>query len=299
MLTLQKQLEKRSWLLTDGATGTNLMNYGLGPGEPPELWNLDNPEKVRKHYNSFIDAGCDVILTNTFGANSERLKLHNAEDRVYEINQTAAKLLCEEVKASGRDVIVAGSIGPTGSLLSPLGTLEANDARTVFRLQAEALKAGGAHYAWIETFSALEEAEAALNGVKDAGLESIITFSFDTAGHTMMGVAPEKLPEKIKEMETQPVAFGSNCGAGLDSFIKSFERIANAKQEGDILVAKANCGVPEYKDGAVRWPADHTQMVEWAKTVRKLGAQIIGGCCGNTPEYVAAIGVELQLKGDL
>ncbi|MDA8003443.1 MAG: betaine--homocysteine S-methyltransferase [Alphaproteobacteria bacterium] len=285
-----RRLAERPWLLADGATGTNFFNRGLQAGEAPELWNLSHSDKVRAHYRDFIDAECDIVLTNTFGGNAERLRLHDAASRTHEINLAAAELLCEEAALAGRDdLIVAGSMGPSGSLMAPLGTLRPDEARDIFYEQAKALKEGGVHCAWIETFSSLEEAEAALDGAAAAGLESVITFSFDTAGHTMMGLAPQDLPGKLSRAGAPPAAFGSNCGAGLADFLESFACLAGACGEGDVLVAKANCGVPEYRDGAIHWPADAEQMSAWARAVRDLGARIIGGCCGNTAEHIAAI----------
>ncbi|MGR4000807.1 MAG: betaine--homocysteine S-methyltransferase [Alphaproteobacteria bacterium] len=285
-----QQLKTRPWLLADGATGTSFMRRGLESGAAPELWNVERGEEVRAHYRDFLAIGADIVLTNTFGANAERLRLHGAESRVGELNCAAAELLCEEARNAGReDLIVAGSIGPSGSLIAPLGTLAPEAAREIFYQQARALKAGGAHCAWIETFSANEEAQAALEGAAAAGLESVITFSFDTAGHTMMGIAPEDLSGRMAEMDAPPLAFGSNCGAGLADFLESFRRLVLGSKVGDILVAKANCGVPRYCDGELRWPADVGQMAHWACAVRDLGARIIGGCCGNSPAHVGAM----------
>ncbi|HMB75412.1 MAG TPA: homocysteine S-methyltransferase family protein, partial [Kiloniellaceae bacterium] len=159
---LQKLLAKRPWLLADGATGTNFFALGLEHGDAPEVWNLERPEDVITHYRSFIDAGSDIILTNTFGGTRNRLKLHKVEDRCFEINKIAAELAREAAKRSGREeVIVAGSMGPTGDLFEPLGPLTIEAGAEAFAEQARGLAAGGVDVLWIETLSSVDEVKAA------------------------------------------------------------------------------------------------------------------------------------------
>ena len=181
-------LSKREWLVADGATGTNLFAMGLEAGEAPELWNIDAPEKITALYRGFIDAGSDLILTNSFGGTRARLKLHDAQDRARELNRIAAALARECADASGRPVVVAGSMGPTGELLEPVGALSHRDAVEMFEEQAEGLMEGGADVLWAETISSEEEMRAASEAAANIGAPFCGTMSFDTAGRTMMGV---------------------------------------------------------------------------------------------------------------
>ncbi|MFT5741774.1 MAG: methionine synthase I (cobalamin-dependent), partial [Gammaproteobacteria bacterium] len=153
MNRFEKLLQEKTTLLADGATGTNFFAMGLQSGDAPELWNVDYPERVAIHYRSFIDAGSDLVLTNTFGGTRFRLKLHKADERVAELNIAAARILCAEVERCGRDVVVAGSIGPSGEILAPLGEMQPDDAVAAFAEQAMALKEGGVDVLWIETMS--------------------------------------------------------------------------------------------------------------------------------------------------
>src|SRR5690625_3256798 len=216
---LHRLLTDRPWLLADGATGTDLFAMGLQHGDAPELWNLAEPEKVRAHYRSFIDAGSDIVLTNSFGGTANRLKLHGAQERVREINAAAAALLREEIDAQGRAVVCAGSVGPTGDLFAPLGPLTHEEGVSVFREQCEGLVEGGAELAWIETMSAPAELMAVLEGAAAAGLPAVCTLSFDTNGRTMMGVAPGDLPELLGAAACPPVAYGGNCGTGASELV--------------------------------------------------------------------------------
>src|SRR5215207_2162901 len=168
--TLDELLALDRPLLADGATGTNYFGMGLGPGEPPELWNVEHPERVAQLHEAFVAAGADIILTNTFGCNRYRLKLHGAEDRAYEIAKRAAEIAGDVAGAAGRPVAVAGSIGPTGELLIPLGAVSEQEATAAFAEQAEGLRDGGADIAWIETKSAPEEMRAAASAAIGAGL---------------------------------------------------------------------------------------------------------------------------------
>ena len=183
---LSRLLASRDWLMADGATGTNLFNMGLEAGEPPEFWNVDRPDTIRALYRSAVTAGSDIFLTNTFGGNASRLKLHQAQGRVHELNRVGAALGREIADASGRDVVVAGSVGPTGEIFEPMGTLTHAVAVEMFHEQAEGLKAGGADVLWVETMSAAEEYKAAAEAAALAGMPWCGTMSFDTAGRTMM-----------------------------------------------------------------------------------------------------------------
>ena len=291
---LTKLLSERPWLLADGATGTNFFAMGLAHGDAPELWNLEQPEKVKQHYRSFIEAGSDIVLTNTFGGTANRLRLHGAEDRVREINAAAARLLCEEIEASGRELVCAGSVGPTGDLMQPLGPLTFEDAVAAFRAQCEGLREGGADVAWIETMSSPDELKAAIRGAQEGGLEAVCTFSFDTNGRTMMGVTPEGLVDLVRQTERAPLAFGGNCGVGAAELLAALVKIAKAAGEGDVVVAKANCGIPEYHDGKIVYSGTEELMARYATMARDAGARIIGGCCGTTPDHVRAMRAALE-----
>ncbi|MDE0807871.1 MAG: betaine--homocysteine S-methyltransferase [Alphaproteobacteria bacterium] len=286
---LETLLKERRVLLADGATGTNLFAIGLPHGEAPELWNLDEPRQVRAHYRSFIAAGSDIVLTNTFGGTANRLKLHGLDDRVHEINRLAAELLGEEIARSGRKVVLAGSVGPTGDLFQPLGPLSHADGVASFAAQMAGLKDGAADVAWIETMSSEDELLAALEAARDVGLKACCTLSFDTNGRTMMGITPSRLVEIIAGLEDKPVGYGGNCGTGAQDLLAGLLSMHDKTGAGDILIAKANCGIPEYIDGAIRYNGTPELMADFAQLARDLGARIIGGCCGTSAEHVRAM----------
>src|SRR3954447_14863330 len=187
---LAELLATKGVLLADGATGTNYFAMGLDAGEAPELWNVDHPDRVQDLHRRFVEAGADIILTDTFGCNRHRLALHGAQSRVRELAQRAAELAREVADEADRPVIVAGSVGPTGSLFAPLGELTGTDAIETFTEEIEGLVAGGADVAWIETMSAIEEVRAASTAAIQVGIPYVVTCSFDTAGRTMMGLIP-------------------------------------------------------------------------------------------------------------
>lgn len=201
-------------LLADGATGTNYFEMGLTAGEPPEFWITDHPDRVISLHQQFVDAGADIILTNTFGCNRHRLKLHNAQARVHELASAAAGLARKVADGAGRPVIVAGSVGPTGELFEPLGALTEAEAIDTFAEQIQGLKDGGADVAWIETMSAPEEVRAAAMAAIKVGMPYVATMSFDTAGRTMMGIMPSALEQIFVGLDPQPLAIGANCGVG-------------------------------------------------------------------------------------
>src|SRR5271155_4077084 len=187
---LASLLAERPWLLVDGATGSNLFERGLQSGDAPELWNSDHPQRVAQLQRAFIEAGADIILTNSFGGTRHRLKLHKAEGRVGELNEKAARIARAEADRAGRPVLVGGNMGPTGEILEPLGPLSVGAAQEAFAEQAVALARGGADIIWIETMSSIEETEAAVAGARATGLPIVVTLSFDTNGRTMMGITP-------------------------------------------------------------------------------------------------------------
>jgi 5-methyltetrahydrofolate--homocysteine methyltransferase len=288
MASLTELLAQKSVLLADGATGTSFFAAGLPAGEAPDMWNLERPDAVKTHYQSFIDAGADIILTNTFGSTRHRLKLHNAQDKVFEINKRGAEIAREVADAAGRPIVVAGSMGPTGELFVPLGALTEEDAVAAFSEQAEGLKAGGADVAWIETMSAIEEILAAAKGAIAVGLPYTATASFDTAGRTMMGLAPADMPKIFAELPEPPVAFGANCGVGASDLLYSLVQMAETNP-GPALIAKANAGVPQFRGAHIHYSGTPELMADYARLAIDAGARIIGGCCGTTTVHLAAM----------
>lgn len=288
MSLLQDLLATNRVLLADGATGTNLFAAGLTAGDPPELWNFDYPEATTDLLRAFTDAGADIILTNSFGANRHRLKLHRAEDRVFEINQRAAELARDVAAKAGRAIAVAGSMGPTGELFEPLGALTRDDAVEAFTEQAKGLKAGGADVCWIETMSAGEEMRAAAEGAIAAGMPYTVTASFDTAGRTMMGLTPAELPKLFAELAEQPVAIGANCGVGAPDLLYALVQMTEASPNTRII-AKSNCGIPQVHGEHVHYSGTPELMAEYARMAVDAGARIVGGCCGTTAAHLAAM----------
>jgi len=291
---LHRLLQSRPWLLADGAIGTNLFAMGLCAGESPELWNVEQPERVAALHRSFVDAGSDIILSNSFGGTRHRLALHGAEDRVAGINHAAARIAREVAGGAGREVLVAGSMGPTGELFAPLGALAPESARAAFAEQAHALAGGGADLLWIETMSSREELEAALAGAGATGLPVVCTLSFDTNGSTMMGVRPAQLARICDGLVPRPSAFGTNCGVGAAEVVVCVLNMASAAAPGSVLVAKANCGVPYFENGAIRYDGTPELMARYARLAYEAGARIIGGCCGTTPGHVRAMREALE-----
>jgi methionine synthase I (cobalamin-dependent) len=285
---LESLLALQRPLLADGATGTNLFAMGLSSGESPELWNDTQRDKVQALHQSFIDAGADVILTNSFGANRRRLMLHNLEGRVRELNRRAAELAREAAVRAGRPVAVAGSVGPTGDLLAPLGPITEDEAVEVFVAQIEGLKEGGAHVVWIETMSAPDEMRAAATAANAVGMPYTVTASFDTAGKTMMGLAPEALSELTESFAPKPLAVGANCGVGASDLLVSILAMTAARPQ-QIVIAKANAGIPQWRGAHIHYSGTPDLMADYARLAADSGARIIGGCCGTSPEHLAAM----------
>lgn len=285
-------LAERPWLLADGATGSNLFNRGLQSGDAPELWNIEHPDRIAELERAFVEAGADIILTNTFGGTRYRLALHKAGDRVAEINETAARIARREADRAGHTVLVGGSIGPTGELIQPLGALSSEDARAAFTEQAAALARGGADLMWIETMSSVEETEAAIAGAQTTGLPVVATLSFDTNGRTMMGITPSELAGLHRKHHL--AACGSNCGVSPSELVASIVNLAAASDASTVLVAKSNCGIPRYVDGAIRFDGTPELMAAYAGLALDAGARIIGGCCGTTPEHLRRMRLALE-----
>ena len=291
--TFTQALQTRPWLLADGATGTNYFQMGLVSGDAPEMWNFEHPDRVRSLHKRFIEAGADIVLTNSFGGNRHRLKLHNAQDQVREINVAAAKNARAEADASGRTIYVGGSIGPTGEIFMPVGTFPYEEGVSAFAEQAAALKEGGVDVLWIETMSSEEELRAAVEGAATAGLPIVTTMSFDTNGRTMMGITPSAFGALTASLATQPVAIGANCGVGASELVATVMGITAARPDAAV-VAKGNCGIPQYHDGHIHYTGTPELMADYARIALDAGAKIIGGCCGTSPDHLAAMRKSLE-----
>lgn len=285
---LSELLAEKGVLLADGATGTNLFAQGLEAGEAPELWNEAQPEKIVKLHQDFVDAGADIILTNSFGGTRHRLKLHHADSRVHELNMKAAEIARSVADNAPRKVIVAGSVGPTGELLIPLGALSYEDAVAAFVEQMEGLKAGGVDVAWIETMSSPEEIRAAAEAAVKVGLPYTFTGSFDTAGKTMMGLHPKDIHSVAADIGSGPLAVGANCGVGASDILQSLLDMTGANPEATVIV-KGNCGIPEFRGSEIFYSGTPPLMADYARLARDAGAKIIGGCCGTSCGHLAAM----------
>jgi 5-methyltetrahydrofolate--homocysteine methyltransferase len=287
-------LATRPWLLADGATGSNLFDMGLMSGDAPELWNFEHPERIATLHKSFVDAGADIILTNSFGGTTYRLKLHQAQGRMAELNTAAARIARTVADASGRTVVVAGSMGPTGEIMAPVGPLTQEAAQAAFAEQAQALAAGGADVLWIETMSSREEVEAAVAGAASTGLPVVCTLSFDTNGRSMMGISPSDFADITQSLSPSLAACGSNCGVGASEMVACIHNLATAMGPDVVLVAKGNCGIPQYVDGSIVYNGTPELMSVYARMALDAGARIIGGCCGTSPKHLQAMKAALD-----
>jgi 5-methyltetrahydrofolate--homocysteine methyltransferase len=297
MNKLHSLLSDHSVILADGAMGTMLFEAGLEFGDAPEMWNLLHLDRVRAVHDQHLKAGSQILLTNTFGGNRFRLKLHNLQERVTELNRAAAENLRAAIDDGNWQAVAAGDIGPSGEILAPLGEMSYEEAVAGFAEQAAALIGGGVDVIWIETMSALEEVEAAVAGVRQASAEVpiITTMTFDTHGRTMMGIRPEQAVKALHGFGA--VAVGGNCGNGPEEILAVIEKMHATLPEA-ILVAKANAGIPQLVGGKAVYGATPEAMAHYATTVSAAGARIIGGCCGNSPAHLRAMARVLQESRD-
>lgn len=283
-------IAQRGWCVADGATGSNFFGRGLEAGYPPDLWCVERPEDVLWLHDAFLCAGADVILTNSFGANAPRLKLHKADNRVAELNAIAARLARtatqKHFEDTGRRTVVAGCIGPTGELFEPMGSLNHSDTVAIFADQANALAEGGAEVIWIETMSSLEEVAAAAEAGRATGLPVCATLTFDTARRSMMGVTPADFAQFALAIGLDVA--GANCGVGPAELMDSTQGLMATGIQIPVI-AKGNCGIPQYVDGAIHFHGSPELMAQYALFARDAGATIIGGCCGTTPEHISAM----------
>jgi methionine synthase I (cobalamin-dependent) len=285
MNCLQELLSERGVLMVDGAMGTRLFATDLEAGDAPERMNLDQPDAIVAVHRRYIDAGSDIVLTNSFGGTSFRLKLHKLDNQVVEINAAAARHGRAAADSVDRKVLVAGSMGPSGELLEPMGALTMDAARLAFGEQAKGLAEGGADLLWIETMSSLEEVEAAIQGARSAtDLPIVATFSFDTAGRTMMGVRGVDVVERLAQYDL--AAVGANCGNNLADTEAAVAQMRAAAPDM-LIVSKANAGIPQWVGAELHYSGSPEIMGAHADRLRNAGINIIGGCCGSGPEHIA------------
>lgn len=288
---LMHWLEEGRLILGDGAMGTMLQAAGLSSGAAPELWNIINPDKVQAIHQSYVNAGSKIIETNTFGGNSIRLRQHSLQDKIKEINKAGVRLAKEAAEPAG--ALVAGCIGPSGKLLKPFGDLTPEKAEEVFAEHAAILSESGADLLIIETMSDLREISAAIKGAQSVtDLPIAATMTFDTNYHTMMGVSPKKAVESISQMGVR--IMGANCGNGPFEIEKVVAEMAQCRPKGAFLIAQSNAGRPKCKDGIIQYDGTPEIMAEYAIKMRALGVNIIGACCGSTPEHIGAMRVALE-----
>ena len=294
MRSLIESLKNNRVLISDGAWGTLLMEQGLQPGECPELWNVTNRNGVFKVAKSYIDAGADIILTNSFGGSPTKLSHYGLEHRTKELNEAAADISRE---AAGEDHFVLGSIGPTGVILM-MGDVSEEKLYDGFCIQAEALKKGGVDAICVETMSAIDEAAIAVKAAKSVtGLEVVCTFTFEKTVNgqfrTMMGVSPTEMVEAVKGAGASII--GANCGNGFDQMIEIVKEIRKVDSQIPVLV-HANAGKPIIDDGKTVFPETPNMMAEKVHALVNCGANIIGGCCGTTPAHISALVTALKIK---
>ena len=275
---------KGNVLVSDGAWGTFLQKKGLKPGECPELWNSTHRDEVLDIARSYIEAGADMIETNSFGGSRLKLEKYGLAHRTTELNREAAAISRE---AAGPGKWVLGSVGPTGKLLM-MEEVTHEELYDVFREQAEALEAGGADAIVVETMTDLEEAVIAVRAAwENTSLPVICTMTFDrlvTGDYrTMMGVSPGEMV--IPLMEAGASVIGANCGNGMAGMVDIVQAIRSENSEVPILV-HANAGMPVYADGETVFPETPCEMATHAADLVAAGANIIGGCCGTTPEHI-------------
>jgi 5-methyltetrahydrofolate--homocysteine methyltransferase len=277
------RLQARDTLVADGATGTMLQTMGLEPGEAPERWLFDQPDKIRALHRGYVEAGSDLILSCSFGGTRYRLEGHGLADRVYAVNRRAAELARE---VAGDDILVAGDMGPTGQLLKPLGPLTPEEVANAYAEQAQGLVEGGADLLLIETMSDIGEAKAAIEGAQRVtDLPIFCTFSFDTHGRTMMGIRPAHAAREIAPLVN---GIGANCGKDPAEYVE-FMRAMREVEPQVILWAKPNAGLPHMVGDQVAYDATPEQMGQIALQLQETGVQIVGGCCGTTPAHIAAM----------
>lgn len=274
-------------VLVDGGMGTLLQDRGLTDGGSGELWNLERPEVVREAHTAYARAGARVLTTNTFGGSRPRLDMHGLGDRVHELNRAGAALASEVARSHG--ALVAGDLGPTGELMAPLGDLDVAQAQAIFADQLAGLREGGIDLVLIETMSDLSEVEAAVRAAHEVvpGLPVVATLSFDTNLRSMMGVRPADAVRALADLGVDAV--GANCGRGPEEMTEIARQLAAARPAGLLLVAQSNAGLPQVVGDHFEYDASPADMAAHARGLHDLGIDLIGACCGSTPEHLGAM----------
>ena len=274
-------------IICDGAVGTMLYSRTGRMDQCLDHLNLTQPELVRGIHRDYVLAGAQIIETNTFGANRIRLAAHDLADEARQINLAGARLAKEE--AAGR-ALVAGSVGPTGKILEPYGTLSFEEARDAFTEQAEALREGGVDVIFVETMADLKEAKAALEAAKATGLPVVAQMSFAQEGRTMMGVDPTAAVSALEELGADVV--GANCGTGFHDMLSVVREMVAAAERP--VIAQPNAGFPQFVDGRLVYASSPAYLADYARQFADLGVAIIGGCCGTSPDHIRAIAEALR-----
>jgi len=284
---LTERLAGDPFVLFDGAMGTMLQGVGLDDGGAPELWNVDRPDEITAIHTGYLNAGARVITTNTFGGTRPRLAMHGLEDRVEELSRAGAQLA--RAAAAPFGALVAGDLGPTGELLEPLGLLTAEQAEALFAEQLRGLVAGGIDLVLIETMSDLGEAQAAVRAAQMVApeLPIVATLSFDTNLRTMMGVTPAGAVRALAAIGV--TAVGANCGRGPEEMEAIMREMVQARPAGLLLIAQSNAGLPRLKGDRFEYDSEPADMAAHAMRLREAGVDLIGACCGSTPEHVLAM----------
>jgi len=287
MQRISEKVKNGEILISDGAWGTFLQKKGLAPGECPELWNIEHYNDVYEIAKSYVDAGSDMIETNSFGGSRFKLEHYGLANRVIEINKAAAEI---SRRAAGKERHVLGSVGPTGKIIM-MGDVTSEEIYEAFKEQSIALEKGGADSIVIETMSDLEEAKLAIKAAREnTDCEIICTMTFektvDNDYKTMMGVSPSQMVGEIISEGAEII--GANCGNGIEGMIQIVEEIRKVNMKIPVLI-HANAGLPIYKDGETIFPETPEQMALYVYQLIDAGANIIGGCCGTTPNHIRKI----------
>jgi 5-methyltetrahydrofolate--homocysteine methyltransferase len=291
MAVFLDRIKQDEVLVADGATGTNLHNMGLQAGIPPEELVMQQPDMLLDLASRFVEAGSDIILTCSFGGTSLRMKDTQYARQAVEINRRAASI-ARRAASKHTGVLVGGSMGPTGSLMKPYGPLEPELVREAYEEQAGALAEGGVDLLVIETMFALEEAEAAYSAARSVtDLPVVVSFSYDRGARTMMGVKPVDVINHFVKLGADLV--GANCGTSLENMERVIREYREAQPETPLWI-KPNAGLPRLVDGVPIYDVTPAMMGEAALKYVGMGARVLGGCCGNTPEHVAAIARALR-----
>ncbi len=277
-----QQLCSGAVLVSDGAMGTMLQSLGLEPGQAPESWNLLFPDRVMAVHHAYVQAGAQLVTTNTFGGNRIRLSAHGLENHLSEINRRAVELARE---VAGDSASVVASVGPTGSLLEPFGDMSEEQAYEIFSEQITALRDGGADTVILETFMALEEIVIALRAAKSAGMKVIASMSFGTGERTMMGVTPEQAATTL--VQEGALVVGANCSTGAQEMVPVIRRMRSAVSAP--LIAQPNAGMPVLVDNRPVYTQKPEEMAEFVPQFLEAGANVVGSCCGSTPDFTRAI----------